>query len=255
MSEFAYNNAKNANTSYTPFELNCGYHPCISYKENIDPCSKSKLADDLANDLRKLIIVYQENLQHVQNLQKQAYNKSTKPRSYASNDKVWLNSKYIKTKRNRKLEARFFRLFRVLYLVEKQAYKLKLPKKYKIHDVFHVTLLEQDTIRKEQLNEITQLKFKASDDEKYELEGIRNSAVCVRESKDHLPGLYYLIFWKKYLEEENTQEPASAILHLKKFISLFHKNHPDKPTAISKALDIASSMAKPTVRPIATKQK
>ena len=24
---FAYNNAKNASTSHTPFELNCGYHP------------------------------------------------------------------------------------------------------------------------------------------------------------------------------------------------------------------------------------
>ena len=32
MAEFAYNNAKNASTGPTPFELNCGYHPCISYK-------------------------------------------------------------------------------------------------------------------------------------------------------------------------------------------------------------------------------
>ena len=27
MAEFAYNNAKNASTGHTPFELNCGYHP------------------------------------------------------------------------------------------------------------------------------------------------------------------------------------------------------------------------------------
>ena len=27
MAEFAYNNAKNASTGYTPFKLNCGYHP------------------------------------------------------------------------------------------------------------------------------------------------------------------------------------------------------------------------------------
>ena len=25
--EFTYNNAKNANTGHTPFELNCGFHP------------------------------------------------------------------------------------------------------------------------------------------------------------------------------------------------------------------------------------
>ena len=32
MAEFAYNNAKNASTGLTPFELNCGFHPRASYK-------------------------------------------------------------------------------------------------------------------------------------------------------------------------------------------------------------------------------
>ena len=35
MAEFAYNNAKNASTGFTPFELNCGYHPSVSYKEDL----------------------------------------------------------------------------------------------------------------------------------------------------------------------------------------------------------------------------
>ena len=30
MAEFAYNNAKNASTDHTPFELNYGYHPRMS---------------------------------------------------------------------------------------------------------------------------------------------------------------------------------------------------------------------------------
>ncbi len=65
-----------------------------------------------------------------------------KPKSYAPGDKVWLNSKYIKTQRNLKLEAKFFGPFRVLHSVRKQAYKLELPKKWKIHVIFHVSLLE-----------------------------------------------------------------------------------------------------------------
>ena len=40
MSEFAYNNAKNASIGITPFELNCEYHPQVSYKEDLDPRSK-----------------------------------------------------------------------------------------------------------------------------------------------------------------------------------------------------------------------
>ena len=129
MAKFAYNNAKNASTGHTPFDLNCGYHPRMSFKEEVDPRSKSKLADELSAELRELMIVCRENLYHAQQLQKQAHKKGIKLRSYALGDKVWLNSKYIKTKRNRKLEAKFFGPFRVLHPVGKQAYKLELPRK------------------------------------------------------------------------------------------------------------------------------
>ena len=101
----------------------------MSYEENVNPRSKSKSADELSAELKELMIVCQENLHHAQELQKRAQNKGVKPRSYAPDDKVWLNSKYIKTKQNRKLEAKFFEPFRVLHPVGKQAYKPKLPRK------------------------------------------------------------------------------------------------------------------------------
>ena len=148
MAEFAYNNAKNVSTGHTPFELNCGYHSWMSYKEEVDLRSKSKSADKLLAELRELMIVCRENLYYAQKLQKRAHVKGIEPRSYALGDKVWLNSKYIKTKQNQKLEAKFFGPFRVLYLVGKQAYKLEVSRKWKILDVFHMSLLEQDTTRK-----------------------------------------------------------------------------------------------------------
>ena len=123
MVKFAYNNAKNASTGHTPFELNFGYQPQMLYKEEVDSCSKSKSADKLLAKLRELMIVFWENLYHAQELQKQTHNKGVKPRSHVSGDKIWLNSKYIKTKRNQKLEAKFFGLFRVLHPIWKQVYK------------------------------------------------------------------------------------------------------------------------------------
>ena len=129
MAEFTYNNAKNTSTNHTPFELNYGYHPQMSYKEDVNSCSQSKLADELLAELREVMIVCQENLYHTQELQKRIHNKRVKPWSYAPGKKVWLNSKYIKTKRNRKLEIKFFEPFRVLHSVGKQAYKLELSKK------------------------------------------------------------------------------------------------------------------------------
>ena len=119
MAEFAYNNAKNASTGFTPFELNCGYHPRVFYEEDLDPRSKSRTAEELSSELRELMTVCQQNLHHAQELQKQAHDKGVKPRSYAPGDKVWLSSKHLKTKRNRKLEAKFLGLFRVLHLVGK----------------------------------------------------------------------------------------------------------------------------------------
>ena len=70
IAKFAYNNAKNASTGYMIFELNYGYHPQISYEEEVDSRSKSKSADKLLVELKELMIVCQKNLYHVQELQK-----------------------------------------------------------------------------------------------------------------------------------------------------------------------------------------
>ncbi len=62
MAEFAYNNAKNASTGHTPFELNYGYHPRVSFKEDVDPRSRSRSANELAEELRELMEVCRQNL-------------------------------------------------------------------------------------------------------------------------------------------------------------------------------------------------
>ena len=129
MAEFSYNNAKNTSFGHTAFELNCSYYPRMSYIEDVNLCSMSKLADELLAELRELMIVCWENLHHAQKFQKQAHNKGVKPRNYALDDRVWLNSKYIKTKQKWKLKAKFFKSFQVLHPIGRQAYKLKLPRK------------------------------------------------------------------------------------------------------------------------------
>ena len=116
-----------------------------------------------------------------------------------------------------------------------------------------MSLLEQDTTRKGQVDEKTaeQLEFKAGgDNEEYEVEGIRNNAVYARETEaGHLPGLYYLVSWKGYPKDESTWEPPSAVQHLRKLVSIFHKDHPNKPIATSLPIDLAPPMAKRTAPP------
>ena len=126
MAELTYNNAKNASTGHISFGLNCGFHLRVFFENNINPHSRSCSANKLANELKKLMNICPQNLFHAQKLQKKVYDKGMKPQSYAPGEKVWLNNKYIKTKRNRKLEAKFLSLFRILYPVGKQGYKLHL---------------------------------------------------------------------------------------------------------------------------------
>lgn len=61
MAKFAYNNAKNTSISHTLFELNCGNHPNVSYKKDINPCFKTKSVNKLVTKLKILMIVYKKN--------------------------------------------------------------------------------------------------------------------------------------------------------------------------------------------------
>ena len=140
--------------------------------------------------------IYQQNLLHAQKLQKKTHDKGVKPQSYAPGEKIWLNSKYIKTKQNRKLEVKFFGPFQILHPVEKQAYKLDLLTKWKIHNVFHMSLLEQDITRKGRMNELfleSELEFDVGNNKKYKIEAIIGSAIYAKKAEGHLPGLYYLV--------------------------------------------------------------
>ena len=121
-------------------------------------------------------------------------------------------------------------------------------------------LLEQDTTRKGRVDEKTaeQLEFEAGgNNQEYEIEEICDNAVYARESEaGYLPGLYYLVSWKGYPEDKSTLEPASAVQHLRKLISTFHKDHPDKLTTTSPPIDLAPPMAKRTASPnVNSKQK
>lgn len=59
---------KNADTGYSSYNINYGYYLCVFYKKDVDLRSKSKFADKLLVEFKKLIIICQENLYHTQEL-------------------------------------------------------------------------------------------------------------------------------------------------------------------------------------------
>lgn len=103
-----------------------------------------------------------------------------------------------------------------------------------------------------------QVDLDKGDSKEYEIETIYDSEVYNKELEDQLPGLYYLVFWEGYPEEENIWELASTIQNLRSLVITFYKEHLEKPITISLSRDSASSIARHTVRPTTasnTKQK
>ncbi len=61
-----------------------------------------------------------------------------------------------------------------------------------------MSLLEQDTIRKGQVDKALlepekEIEFEAGDNKEYEVEAIIDSAVYDQQANDQMPGLYYLV--------------------------------------------------------------
>lgn len=146
--KFFYNNPKNNIINHTSFKLNYYYHPRTSYEKNVDPHLQSKFANKIVIVVRDQIMICKNNLKQTQELEKLFYNKYIKRKSYSSGEKVQFNNKYIKSKRNQKLELKFFDLFKIFQSMKKQDYKLELLKKWKLYDIFHVSILEQQIIRR-----------------------------------------------------------------------------------------------------------
>ena len=73
-----------------------------------------------------------------------------------------------------------------------------------------MSLIDQTTTKKRQIDKkITELEVGNS--KEYKLETIWDNAVYAKNTKDQLPGLYYLVAWKKYPKEENIWELSFAI--------------------------------------------
>lgn len=91
-------------------------------------------------------------------------------------------------------------------------------------------------------------KFDSSKDKEYKIEAIRDSATHIKAVKSQLPGSYYLVSWKDYLENENPWEQVSAVMHLQKMISNFCKNYHKNCLATSPPLNSTFPMTRPTIQ-------
>ena len=141
--EFAINNAYQESIGTTPFRLN-GWDPNIPM---IRPPAKEQSAAHFADRMIEGLQQAKRCLQAAQDRQKLYYNSGRRQLPLRSGDQVMLSTKNLKMaykgaeSKSRKLMPKFCGPFIVDGEVGRDAYKLRLPPAWKIHPVFHVSLL------------------------------------------------------------------------------------------------------------------
>lgn len=78
----------------------------------------------------------------------------------------------------------FFNSFQVFYKVEKQTHKLELLTRFKIHNIFPISLFKQDIEKKRQVNKLfkSKLGLDVKNNKEYEDKIIKDNAIYVNKT-------------------------------------------------------------------------
>ena len=146
LAEFAYNTAVHASTGAPPYQVLMGYVPSFEWELEAEPPYDVPAAKARIETLHEERQRMEKHLAKAREYQATAANKRMKDVSFVIGERVLLSAKHLETTRpKKKLGDRFVGPFEIKDLVGSQAYRLVLPERWQIHDVFHVSQLEKYT--------------------------------------------------------------------------------------------------------------
>ena len=202
--ELVINSLPNSSTGFSPFFLNYGYEPVtpiqlIRGDEIAKTESVAAFAQRVASDWK----LARQNLDRSVRLQQKYYDKKHRDVGYKVGDLVLLSTRNLKMKGTPgKLQKRFVGPFRVTETIGEQAYRLALPDEWKIHPVFHVSLLRDWKAADVQEDQpVMQGDAPEVEEPYYEIEKLLRWRKIKRNKKIIKE---YLVLWKDYPVEEAT---------------------------------------------------
>jgi hypothetical protein len=141
--EFAHNAAYYESIRLAPFKLNFGYNPRTPVGEVVEVVHPAFAA--FVERLQSALSLARRCLIAARQRQKAFADQRRVERTYKVGDKVLLSTKYLNPKHsetNRKLLPKWIGPFKVVQVVGPVAYELKMNPGWRVHPVFHVSLLE-----------------------------------------------------------------------------------------------------------------
>ena len=203
MAEFVHNSATHSSTQKSLFSLILGYEPRDYPKigQTFLPSLEDQLTLlDQARD--KALAAHDKSRQ----VMKEWITSKFMP--WKVGDRVWLEGRNLQLHYpTRKLAPRREGPFEISHVVLPLAYRLRLPPTWKIHDVFHASLLS--TYR-----ETAEHRPNYANPPPEEIEGEEEYEFAEILSHQGSPGCCsYLVSWKGYSSAENTWEPEWNLQH------------------------------------------
>jgi transposase InsO family protein len=203
--EYACNSHVNASTGKVPFEVVLRYSPQFRTQPALQEPVRNKdnpAARELAEKIDDGIKEGKNLWEDAQKAMSKYYNKKHKERTYQEGEKVMLSAKNIRMRKaSKKLTDRYIGPFTILEAVGKNAYRLDLPKHYRIHPTFHVSLLERYRRRE---GAATPEPIEIEGEEWWEVERILDEAKVHGKRK-------FLVRWKGFTAADDTWEPEENL--------------------------------------------
>ena len=212
LAQYTLNAWPNATTKKAPFELIMGHIPRVH--QSARPF-KSPTVEARMQQMKQACQDAKEALKKAADLEV-----PTRFEPYQLGDKVWLEGRNLTTTHpTAKLAPRHYGPFTITRVISRTSYQLKLPPQWKIHNVFHATLLtpyKETTLNGSHNQEPTPELINGQP--KWEVKQI----LRVRRYRWQVQ---YLIRWKGFSETHDSWEPAANV-HADKLIQEFYKRYP-----------------------------
>jgi len=224
--EFAYNNAVNASTGYSPFFLNTGQHPGLPAALLSTPDSSVPTVDAFLSEQVTTLILAQDALQRAQDHQEEQANKRRRDHKFKVGDQVLLRATNITIPADSvrpadKLRPQYLGPFTLLEQHSPVTFRVELPPFYKIHDVFHVDTFRHYLPSPEALGP----RVAAPPDptlidgeEEYEVEEILKYRFFRRQHQ-------FLVAWKGYGREADEWIPLGNLDNSADMVAAFKQQH------------------------------
>ncbi|KAK3509393.1 hypothetical protein QTP70_033162, partial [Hemibagrus guttatus] len=224
--EYAQNSLRQSTTGLTPFQCVFGYQPPL-FPWDGEPSDVPAVDYWFWESERVWGEAHLQLQRAVWRRRTTADLRRSQAPEYQPGQKVWLSTRDIKLHLPyRKLSPRFIGPFTIVRKINPVTYRLQLPPEYRIHPVFHVSLL------KPHHPSVSPSTGPGTAEEPPLLLLIDNGpAYLVKEvldSRRRGGRLEYLVDWEGYGPEEWSWVPRDDILD-PGLLEDFHASHPDRP--------------------------